>query len=263
MKKPFSSRGQPLEIDMSHPLQKAFAPIVSYLSRLDPFAYLDRDKRALIDFAFQRFGLRSFADLGGVWNVAGGYTFYTLEKFGIEKAFLVDTDFTDEVHKRASSYPSLQLIQGNFGNTETIAEIGSVDAVMFFDTLLHQVNPDWDKVLELYASKAKHFLVFNQQFSASEHTVRLFDLGEEEYFRNVPHSRSEAPYNTLFQKLYEVHPQHQRIYRDIHNVWQWGITDDDLIVRMKQLGFTMQFYKNAGRFAQLENFENHAFLFSR
>lgn len=248
---------------MSQTLKKALAPIASYLGRTDPFAYLNKDKRAIIDFAFQRFGLTSFADLGGVWNVAGGYTFYTLEKFSIKKAFLVDTDFTDEVRKRASAYPSLQLIHGNFGNPETIADIGSVDAVMFFDTLLHQVNPDWDKILELYASNAKHFLVFNQQFIASEHTVRLFDLGEEGYFRNVPHARNEAPYDTLFQNMYEVHPQHKRIYRDIHNVWQWGITDDDLITRMKSLGFTMQFYKNAGRFGNLENFENHAFVFSR
>jgi hypothetical protein len=71
---------------MPHSLKKGLAPIVSRLSPPDPFAYLNREKRDLIDFAFQRFGLRSFADLGGVWNVAGGYTFYTLENFNIEKA---------------------------------------------------------------------------------------------------------------------------------------------------------------------------------
>jgi len=248
---------------MPHLLKKALAPIVSRLTLPDTFAYLNRDKKALIDFAFQRFGLRSFADLGGVWNVAGGYAFYALKKFTIEKALLVDTDFTDEVIKRARAYSSLELIEGNFGNPEIVARVGEVDAVMFFDTLLHQVSPDWDKVVELYASKAKHFLILNQQFTASKHSVRLFDLGEEEYFRNVPHARNEAPYSTLFQKMYEVHPQHNRIYRDIHNVWQWGITDSDLIARMESLGFSLQFYKNAGAFGTLKNFENHAFVFSR
>ena len=248
---------------MSQSLKKALAPIVSRLAPADPFAFLSQDKKDLIDFAFQRFGLKSFADLGGVWNVAGGYTFYTLEKYNIEKAVLVDTDFTDEVRKRAQAYPSLQLVQKNFGSAEVIAEIGNVDAVIFFDTLLHQVNPDWDEVLKLYASNARHFIIFNQQFTASEHTVRLLDLGEDEYFKNVPHARNEEPYQSLFRKMYDVHPQHKRIYRDIHNIWQWGITDEDLVARIKSLGFTMQLYKNAGRFGNLENFENHAFVFSR
>lgn len=248
---------------MFHSLKTALAPIVSRLSEPDPYAYLSGDKKDLIDFAFQRFGPGSFADLGGVWNVAGGYTFYALEKFPIEKAILVDTDFTEEVHQRARLYPSLKLIQGNFGASETIERVGNVDAVFFFDTLLHQVNPDWDMILELYASRVKNFLILNQQFTGSAHTVRLLDLGEEEYFRNVPHNRNEPPYDSLFQKLNDVHPQHKRPYRDIHNIWQWGITDVDLIDRMRSLGFTMQFYKNAGRFGNLENFENHAFVFSR
>ena len=93
-----------------HSLKKALAPIVSRLTLPDMFAYLSREKKDLIDFSFPRFGLRSFADLGGVWNVAGGYTFYALEKFTIEKALLVDTDFTDEVRKRARAYSSLELI---------------------------------------------------------------------------------------------------------------------------------------------------------
>jgi len=248
---------------MFQSVKKALVPVVSRLTPVDPFAGLSREKKELIDFAFQRFELRSFADLGGVWNVAGGYTFYALEHFPIEKAVLVDTDFTDEVVKRAQGFPALQLVHGNFGSAEIIAKLGNVDAAMFFDTLLHQVNPDWNVLLEMYAPKVKHFLIFNQQFIGSEHTVRLFDLGEEEYFKNVPHTRSEAPYDVVFQKMYEMHPQHNRIYRDIHNVWQWGITDADLIDVMKNLGFKMQFYKNSGQFGVLENFENHAFVFSR
>jgi hypothetical protein len=239
---------------MSNLLKK----VVARLTPADSFAYLTQEKRELIDFAFRRFDLRSFADLGGVWNVAGGYTFYALEHFTIEKAVLVDTDFTDEVLKRAQGFTSLKLVPGNFGTQEIIEQVGNVDAAMFFDTLLHQVNPDWNMVLKLYAPKVKHFLIFNQQFIGSEHTVRLFDLGKEEYFRNVPHTADEAPYDVVFEKMYEMHPQHNRIYRDIHNVRQWGITDDDLVGLMKSLGFTLYLYKNCGRFGALESFENHA-----
>jgi hypothetical protein len=248
---------------MSRSIKKALAPIVSRLSEPDPFAYLIGDKKALIDFVFQRFRLKSFADLGGVWNVAGGYTFYALEKFAIEKAFLVDTDFTDDVLQRAKLYPALEAVHGNFGKREIIRKVRNVDAVFLFDTLLHQVDPDWDELLKAYSSTVKHFVILNQQYTGSEHTTRLLNLGEDEYFKNVPHNRDEPPYDSLFEKLDEVHPQHQRPYRDIHNIWQWGITDVDLLELMRSLGFTMQFYKNSGQFGTLKKIENHSFVFSR
>lgn len=225
-------------------------------------ALLDLPKIELIDFACGRFVVKSFADLGGVWRVDGGYTFYALQRYRIERAFLVDTNFTDTVIARTSSYPTLQLIEGNFGEETVAQRIGSVDVIMFFDTLLHQVSPDWDQVLEMYAGRAKCFLILNQQFTAAEKTVRLLDLGEDEYFKNVPHTRDEEPYKSVFQSPYEMHRQHKRINRDIHNIWQWGITDDDLIAKMDSLGFRMLFYKNAGNFSYLENFESHAFVFA-
>ena len=248
---------------VSHSIKKALAPIVSRLSEADPYAWLVGDKKDLIDYTFQRFRPRSFADLGGVWNVAGGYSFYAIDKYGAEKAFLVDTDFTEEVRQKARRYRALELVEGNFGNRKIAWRAKDVDAIFLFDTLLHQVNPNWDEILELYAPHAKHFLILNQQFTGAEHTVRLLNLGEDGYFENVPHDRNEPPYDSIFQKLDEIHPQHQRPYRDIHNIWQWGITDADLIARMRSLGFTMQFYKNAGQFGTLKNIENHSFVFSR
>src|SRR5712692_2758449 len=90
------------------------------LSRLRTFrvarkqeALLDPHKTELIDFACRRFEVKSFADLGGVWRVDGGYTFYALEKYQFERAFLVDTDFTNRVIERKVSYPTLQLIEAN------------------------------------------------------------------------------------------------------------------------------------------------------
>jgi hypothetical protein len=106
-------------------------------------------------------------------------------------------------------------------------------------------------------------LILNPQFTASEKSVRLLDLGEDEYFRNVPHSKDEEPYKSVFQSPYEMHPKHKRVNRDIQNIWQWGITDEDLIAKMNLLGLKMQFYKNAGQFCYLENFESHAFVFTR
>jgi hypothetical protein len=131
-----------------------------------------------------------------------------LAKGQIEKAFLVDTDFTDDVIKKKHAYPALHLLEGNFGSAEIAEQVGEVDAAMFFDTLLHQVNPDWDKVIELYAPRIKYFVIFNQQYVAAQKTVRLLDLGEDEYFKNVPHVRNEEPYKSVFQKMYEIHPQH-------------------------------------------------------
>ena len=53
-------------------------------------------------------------------------------------------------------------------------------------------------------------------------------------FRNVPHSPGEELYKTCFRDLDAIHPEHQRPYRDIHNIWQWGIVDADLIGRMNR-----------------------------
>ncbi len=56
--------------------------------------HVNRDKLNLIDFTFTKFcrEARSFADLGGVWNVNAAYTIYTIKKFSIDRAFLIDTD---------------------------------------------------------------------------------------------------------------------------------------------------------------------------
>jgi hypothetical protein len=51
--------------------------------------------------------------------------------------------------------------------------------------------------------------------------------------------------------------------RGVPNVWQWGITDRDLLEKVKSLGFSLQYYKNCGQFGGLENFENHAFMFRK
>ncbi|MDJ0633114.1 MAG: hypothetical protein QNJ34_07980 [Xenococcaceae cyanobacterium MO_188.B29] len=223
------------------------------------------NKKRLIDYAY---GCcqpvpTSFADLGGIWNVDGAYTLYTLHKYGAKSAFLVDTNFTDTFHKKSRSEDSLKLIQGNFGEKSVAEQIGKVDAIFLFDVLLHQVKPDWNEILEIYSKHTNYFLVYNQQWIGSENTVRLIDLGRDEYLKNTPHTEESPNCKAVFEKMNEIHPQHKRIWRDIHNVWQWGITDRDLLRHMENLGFKMQWYKNFGRFASLPNFENHAFVFQK
>lgn len=223
------------------------------------------DKKDLIDFTFGRCkpAPRSFADLGGVWGVDAAYTFYTLDTYNIESAFLVDTDLSDEVTFRRQKFNNLKVIRGNFGEESVFEQIGSVDVIFLFDVLLHQVKPDWNEILQVYSDRTKYFLVFNQQWIKSKSTMRLLDLGREEYFNNVPHDQDHPTYKALFDEMYEIHPDHQRIWRDIHNVWQWGITDHDLLETIQNFGFKLQYYKNCGGLDALENFEDHAFVFQK
>lgn len=222
-----------------------------------------REKLDLIDFAFSRFDLHSFADLGGVWGVEGGYTFYALESKNVSTANLVDTHFTEAVNDKAKEYCQLNLLEGNFGDETVAHKLGTVDAILLFDVLLHQVAPDWNQILELYSARTRCFIIYNQQWIGSEQTVRLLELGEDEYFRNVPAERNEAPYDRLFEKLEEELPGYGRTWKNVHHIWQWGITNADLISKVESLGFRMQYMKNCGRFGFLENFENHAFVFVR
>lgn len=227
------------------------------------YTQLNKDKIDLIDFAFTSLKVRSFADLGGVWGVDAGYTFYALDKYKLTSAVLVDTHPTDITKERSKNYPHLRFIQGNFSDKQIVRDVGQVDAVFLFDVLLHQVAPDWDQILEMYAPLTQSLIIFNQKWIGSNLTVRLLDLGEDEYFQNIPHNRLEKPYNELFQKLNQKHPDHDRVWKDVHHIWQWGITDADLLSKVEALGFRMQFYKNCGQFGNLKKFENHAYLFSK
>jgi hypothetical protein len=226
-------------------------------------APLNPGKLRLIDVACRQMRMRSFADLGAVWNVDGGYTFYAAGKHPIERAYLVDADMTQAVFEARERHPSVELIEANFGDPAVPRRIHDVDGVFLFDTLLHQVKPDWDAVLELYAQHTRLFLIFNPQYLASKTSVRLLDLGREEYFRNVPHPPEYDVYKMVFENPDAINPRHGRPNRDIPNIWQWGITGGDLMRKMESIGFQLEYFRNCGRFGNLRNFENHAFIFSR
>ncbi len=222
---------------------------------------LVKDKVDIIDQAFTSFGVQSFADLGAVWGVEGAYTFHALDKHPVKDAVLVDTNIIPAVAERAKNYPQLRLINGNFGDQAVVDQVGKVDAIFLFDVLLHQVAPDWDNILEMYGKNVRVFVIYNQQWTGSDTTVRLLDLGEKEYFRNVPADPKEEPYKGLFKKLDEKHPYADRPWRDVHSIWQWGITDDDLEATAARVGFKLVYKKWGGKWG--DNFENQAFIFAR
>lgn len=222
---------------------------------------INADKVDIIDQAFSSFGVQSFADLGAVSPLEAAYTFYALDKYPATDAVLVDTNMTPTVFERAKTYPQLRVINGNFGSQAVVDRVGKVDAVFLFDVLLHQVAPDWDTLLEMYAKNLSILAIYNQQWIGSDTTVRLLDLGEKDYFRKVPADPQVEPYKNLFDRLDEKHPYDDRPWRDVHSIWQWGITDDDLESTAARLGFKLVYKKWCGRLG--EHFENWAFIFSR
>lgn len=252
-------------------LRRYLGKLMSPLGRKRPHvdvSILDRvrpEKKGLIDHAFRLGGPlpRSFADLGGVWGVEGAYTFYTLSNYDVDSAVLVDTDFTETVRENGKSFANLRLVEGDFGTPSIVEQVGDMDLLIMFDVLLHQANPDWDTVLKLYLDQARCVIVYNQQWTDGDRSVRLVDLGRKEYFRNVPHTEDEPGYDQLFTHMNEVHPESNRPWRDLHGLWQWGITDHDLLQLMETQGFDLGYRQNFGPFGKLTNFEDHGFLFQK
>jgi hypothetical protein len=225
---------------------------------------LSLTKLRTIDFCFEQLGCQSFADLGGVWGIDGAYARYAADAHEPERGVVVDENFTDRYLELERKLPALAHVGGNFGDRDVAAQIGQIDAAMFFDDLLHQVNPNWDEILEIYAPITQRFAIVQPQWNGSE-TVRLLDLGEEAYLAAIP-KREDAHgsiYDGLFDRLDETNETRGRPWRDVHDIWQWGITDRDLIARMAELGFGVRYFENTGAWQGLERFHDAAFVFDR
>ena len=218
-------------------------------------------KKDVLDYAFKRLRINVVAELGCVWNVDCAYGLYILEKYKPRRIFMVDTDWTDSAMQTCSAHKEITIIDDNFGKSELPEKIGFVDTVILFDVLLHQVAPDWNRVLQMYAPFTKSFLIVEPIFIGAPISIRLLDLGKEGYFRNVPHDPSRPLYKALFEKMYEIYPEHNRIWRDIHNVWQWGITQRDLVQTLDNIGFELDYLNNAGQYGDLTNFVYKSFMF--
>jgi hypothetical protein len=230
------------------------------LKRSFPDAFMV-EKKDLLDIAFTGRKINKVADLGCVWGVDCAYGLYVLDKYQPEHIVMVDTHWTEAATRFCSSDSRITFLKDNFGSAGVPAQLGNVDSIILFDVLLHQVAPNWDRILQMYAPYTQSFVIFNPQYTGDRISVRLLDLGFREYFENIPHTVWHPDYEDLFLKMWEMHPEHERIWRDVHHVWQWGITDHDLLDTMEQLGFVLTYFRNHGKFGNLKNFENGAFIF--
>lgn len=232
--------------------------------RQTAYAHLNPAKLRVIDYCAEQLGTRSYADLGGIWAVDGGYVRYAADVHGAQRALIVDEDFTEGYLQAERKLPNLTHLRGNFGDREVIESLGQVDVALFFDVLLHQVAPDWDELLELYAPHVRAFAIVQPQWNG-EQTVRLLELGEAEYLASIPAGEAGhgSIYDGLFSRLDEVNEQRGRRWCDVHDIWQWGVTDDDLCARMRALGFGLRLYENTGPWRGLERFHEGVFVFDR
>jgi hypothetical protein len=224
----------------------------------------NRKKFRILDTVFRDIApsSKSFADLGGVWRVEAAYTIYALKTYSINRAFLVDTNISPLLEQRLQQFPHLQVLRGDFGNEDILESIGPVDVLILFDVLLHQVHPHWDEILQRCAQLARVIVVYNQQYVRGPETIRLTDLPLREYTAIVPRRRDRL-YDFIYEHASEIHPEYHKPWKDIHNVWQWGITDRGLRTLMSGLGYREEWYRNYGMFSDLRSFEDHAFVFVR
>jgi len=227
--------------------------------------YFDRAKKMLIDTLFElaEDDINTIADLGGIYKVHGAYSFYSIQKHHVSQAIQIDKELTKKYLDLSKKFNQITSLEMNFVDTNVVSQIKNVDALYLFDVLLHQVNPDWDEVLELYSDKTKYFVIFNQMFIKSKNTVRLLDLGFDEYFKHVPFEKEHPLNQNLTKKTYEMNPKHGKIWRDIHHVFQWGITVNDLIEILKKMNFELIYYKFWGKFSYSNSFDDYAFIFKK
>ena len=119
--------------------------------------------------------------------------------------------------------------------------------------MLHQAAPDWRETLALYAAQTNAFLICQPQLRG-ERTIRLTDLDSATYQRLLkPPGADVDP--ALASRLERE--------RDSRGLWQWGITGDDLVAALRELGFELRFFKSWGRWQRLESFDRQALVFAR
>lgn len=230
------------------------------------FDYPDRVtvfKKEVIDYAFSRFEISSVAELGCIWGVDGAYGQYIHDKYH-PQVTMVDAIWSDEARKKCAVRPDIKTIDGNFCDTDMPERIGKVDVVIFFDILLHMVAPNWDELLRMYSDHTDMFLIVNPQLTSTDITVRLLDLGHDEYFRNIPHPPDYPIYKRVFENPWEMDLSQNKPLRDTFYIWQWGITNHDLIDKMDKLGFELtMMQKGTLYYGEARDFHDYGFIFKK
>ena len=90
----------------------------------------------------------------------------------------------------------------------------------------------------------------------------MWDLDRETYFQTVPHDPTQKSYARAFANPYEYDKSQRKILRDASYIWQWGITNHDLMDVMERLGFELIFLKRGDiYYGKMKNFIDYAFIF--
>lgn len=204
-------------------------------------------KAALITEAVTKLKIESIVDLGACWAVNGGYSFHALETGNITRSVIVDGNITDLTKLRAEKYDNVKLIEGMLGDRSVIERVGEIDAIIMFDILLHQVKPDWNEFLSLWSQKSDCLIIYNQNWEKTKNTVRFIDRGLEWYKQNVYFSNEENTDKWFGE--HDIYDERQgKLKKDIYNFWQWGITTQDMINTISNLGFKLKAFYEYGSF---------------
>lgn len=219
-------------------------------------------KAALANRAVQKHNARTFADIGGCWGVHAAYTVDVLSKNAIDKAYVADGNVNDQSRAAGRPYPQLEFREGLFNERSFIKPFPEVDVLLMYSILLHQANLDWDDFLESWSPKARVIVVYNQMWKRDE-TVRFVDHGLDWYLENVYFTNRQTIID-WFGRLDETHSSGRK-WRDMHHYWQVGITTEDLIAKMRSLGFRLDLFENFGPFHHRKTpwFQNEGFIFVR
>lgn len=223
---------------------------------------LDIGKVELLCSATEHFNIDSLCDIGGVWGVEGGYSIYAKSILGLPKVRLIDSHWTESA-KRLCIDAGVQIEEGFCYTSLEKLKNEPWDAVCLFNFLLHQVSPDWREVLRSLAPFFKYFLINNPQWTNGKMGFRLLDEGNEKYFSYVPHHKTEESYAKMIEKPHEIDQFHQKANRDLHLIWQWAITNDELFDWMNLLGFSLKYMRPGTVWEHNENFQDFGFIFQK
>jgi hypothetical protein len=220
-------------------------------------------KAELLRLAIRKHNITSFADLGGCWGVHAGYALDALASHpSIARAYVADRYVTALSRERGAREARLEFVTGLINDPALIDPFPTVDALVMYDILLHQVDLDWDAFLAAWAAKTRVLVVYNQMWVGEGPSVRFVDRGCDWYLANV-HYSSAAAIEAWFDDLDGVDQRIGRRKRDAFFFWQWGITRDDLIAHVERLGFSLDYFQDYGVFADRPLIRNQGFVFVR
>lgn len=220
-----------------------------------------KQKKLLIDNALSYFKIDSLLDLGGNWNVDGVYSKYIYDNSDCRDITIVDAYWDHKLTKDYEFY-GINCIRETFSKFFE-REPRHFDCTLIFDILLHQVSPNWKEIINHISTISKNILIFNPQWISTDETVRLTKLPNAEYLSNVPHNKDEYPYNNYLKNPWNICPETGICYKDSYCIWQWGITNVDLISSFHKQNFDLLFSQNFKGWDLLDNFENYGYIFRK